>query len=151
MSAVLPPMRRPEGRLQSPAVRLRVSLGKATFRHASPWVVLRIGVVSAVCVLAVVTAATSAAARSTQQRVISTLGTMPLRTAIFDPIFAGPQGPPALPMARAAGATYVRIFVWWNAIAPGVPPQGFVAADPTSPGYRWANLDTLLGDAEAAG
>jgi hypothetical protein len=113
--------------------------------------VLRWGAVSAVCVLAVVTAGTSAAARSTRQRVISTPGTIPLRTALFDPIFGGSQGATALPMARAAGASYVRISVSWSAIAPATPPPDFVAADPTSPGYKWAYMDTILGNVEAAG
>jgi hypothetical protein len=107
--------------------------------------------VSTVCVLAVVTAGASAAARSSRPHVISTPGTIPLRTALFDPIFEGPQRVMALPMARAAGATYVRLFVTWRAIAPTTPPQGFVAADPTSPGYTWGNMDTILGEAEAAG
>jgi cellulase (glycosyl hydrolase family 5) len=113
--------------------------------------VLRWCAVAAVCALAVVTAGTSAAARSTQQHVISTPGTIPLRTALFDPIFLGPQRAMALPMARAAGASYVRLFVAWRAIAPATPPQGFVAADPTSPGYTWGNMDAILGEVEAAG
>ena len=106
---------------------------------------------AAVCVLAVVTAGTSAAARSTGQHVISTPGTIPLRTALFDPIFLGPQRAMALPMARAAGASYVRLFVAWRAIAPATPPPGFVATDPTSPGYTWGNMDAILGEVEAAG
>ena len=57
----------------------------------------------------------------------------------------------ALPMARAAGASYVRLFVEWRAIAPATPPQGFVAADPTSPGYTWGNMDAILEEVEAAG
>jgi hypothetical protein len=114
--------------------------------------VLRWCAFSAVCVLAVVAAGTSAAARSsTRQHVISTPGTIPLRTALFDPIFWGPQRAMALPMARAAGASYVRLFVVWRAIAPATPPQGFVAADPTSPGYTWGNMDAILGEVEAAG
>jgi hypothetical protein len=84
-------------------------------------------------------------------KVISTPATTPLRTAIFDPIFAGPQGATALPMARATGATYVRLWVEWRAIAPPTPPTGFVAADPTSPGYTWAAMDTLMQEVEAAG
>jgi Cellulase (glycosyl hydrolase family 5) len=107
--------------------------------------------VSAVALLAVVPAATSAATGSTRQRVISTPGTIPLRTALFDPNFEGPQQATAFPMARAAGASYVRLPVSWRAIAPATPPQGFVAADPTSPGYTWASMDTILGEAEAEG
>jgi hypothetical protein len=36
-------------------------------------------------------------------------------------------------------------------IAPATPPQGFVAADPTSPGYTWSNMDAILGAVDAAG
>ena len=134
-------------------MRLRVSLWKVVSRHASARVVLRWSAIAAVCALAVVTASTSAAARSaaTRQHVISTPSTIPLRTSIFDPLFWGPQRATALPMARAAGATYVRLFVAWRAVAPVTPPQGFVAADPTSPGYTWANMDSILSDVEAAG
>jgi cellulase (glycosyl hydrolase family 5) len=113
--------------------------------------VLRWCAIAAVCALAVVTAGTSAAARSIRQHVISTPGTIPLRTALFDPIFLGPQRAMALPMARAAGASYVRLFVEWRAIAPATPPQGFVAADPASPGYTWGNMDAILEEVEAAG
>jgi hypothetical protein len=105
----------------------------------------------ALCALALVSAASSAAARSTRLRVISTPSTIPLRTAIADPIFEGPQQATAFPMARAAGATYVRLSVVWMAIAPASPPQGFVATDPTSPGYNWTAMDTVLRGAEAAG
>ena len=43
-------------------------------------------------------------------------------------------------MTRKAGAQFVRLTVRWNAIAPSTPPVGFVATDPTSPGYQleWA-------------
>ena len=91
------------------------------------------------------------AASSTPQHIISTPATIPLRTAFTDPNFEGPQQATAFPIARAAGATYVRLNVAWSAIAPATPPEGFVAADPTSPGYYWTAMDTILGEAEAAG
>jgi hypothetical protein len=114
-------------------------------------VVLSCCAVSAVCVLAVATAGTSAAAPSTPQHVISTPGTIPLRTSLFDPIFEGPQHATALSMARASGATYVRLSVRWNAIAPATPPDGFVATDPMSPGYSWEGIDAVVEAAEDAG
>jgi hypothetical protein len=132
-------------------VRLRVSLWKASGSHASARLLLRWCAVAAACILAVVTAGTSSAAPSTRQQVISTPGTIPLRTGLFDPIFWGPQRATALPMARAAGASYVRLFLEWRAIAPVTPPQGFVATDPTTPGYRWDNMDAILGEIEAGG
>ena len=143
-------MRRPSVRLLSPGVRLKVSLW-ATTRRVSARVVLSWCAVSGACVLAVATAGTSAAAPSAPQRVIATPSTIPLRTALFDPIFEGPEGDTALAIARSVGATYVRLPVWWNTTAPGDPPPGFVATDPTSPGYRWASLDTTLRQVEAAG
>ena len=84
-------------------------------------------------------------------RSYSTHATLPLRTAIFDSTFEGPQATTALPMAAAAGATYVRLRVSWRAIAPASPPDGFLASDPTSPGYNWAGLDAILEAADAAG
>ena len=54
-------------------------------------------------------------------------------------------------MERAAGATYVRIIVSWSSIAPATLPDGFVASDPTSPGYSWAALDAVVEDAASAG
>ena len=82
---------------------------------------------------------------------ISTGGTIPLRTALLDKNFQGPQQATAFPMAAAAGATYVRLSVSWKGIAPDPQPDGFVASDPTSPGYNWVGLDTILGEADAAG
>src|SRR5262245_41379470 len=54
-------------------------------------------------------------------------------------------------MSRAAGAQYVRLTVRWNSIAPETPADGFVASDPTSPGYSWGALDGTLQAATAAG
>jgi cellulase (glycosyl hydrolase family 5) len=54
-------------------------------------------------------------------------------------------------MARSASATYVRIGISWSAIAPAARPTGFVASDPTSPGYSWQGVDTVVRQAEAAG
>jgi hypothetical protein len=106
--------------------------------------------VSSAFVLAVVTAATTASAETARQHVISTGGTIPLRTALLDQNFEGPQQATAFPMAAAAGATYVRLSVAWKVIAPETPPAGFVASDPTSPGYNWAGMDTILEEADAA-
>ena len=53
-------------------------------------------------------------------------------------------------MAHSAGATYVRIQVPWGSIAPSTRPTGFVATDPTSPGYSWAWLDATVQAADSA-
>lgn len=107
--------------------------------------------VSAAVSLLVVVAATTASAKTTRQRVISTGGTIPLRTALLDPQFEGPQQATAFPMAAAAGATYVRLAVSWKSIAPATPATDFIATDPTSPGYNWTALDATVNEAEGAG
>ena len=57
----------------------------------------------------------------------------------------------AFARTSAAGATYARISVHWNSIAPATPPADFVAADPTSPGYSWEGIDAIVEAADAAG
>ena len=54
-------------------------------------------------------------------------------------------------MTKAAGATYARLNVDWRSVAPSTPPAGFVATDPTSPGYSWAGIDAIVEAAENAG
>jgi hypothetical protein len=85
-------------------------------------------------------------------RTYSTSGTAPLVTAIFDPaLFGSDQRNTAFTKTRDAGATYVRLLVSWRGIAPTPRPAGFVATDPTSPGYSWAGLDAAVEEAEGAG
>jgi hypothetical protein len=114
--------------------------------------VLRVSAASAALALAVVAAATSAAARTTRHHVISTRGTLPLRTALLDQVtFGGSQRKTGFTLAKKAGASYVRLTVSWRDIAPATRPSGFVATDPTSPGYHWTALDALLREVSAAG
>ena len=82
---------------------------------------------------------------------IATRGTPPLRTALFDPVFSGSDRSVAMAMTHAAGASYVRLPVPWSSIAPAAPAVGFVATDPTSPGYSWRGIDAEVAGAEAAG
>jgi hypothetical protein len=107
--------------------------------------------VTAACGLMVFMTAASAAGKTARQHVISTGRTIPLRTALLDQNFEGPQHAIAFPMAAATGASYVRLSVSWNAIAPATPSSDFVASDPTSPGYNWVGIDTILNEAAAAG
>jgi hypothetical protein len=94
---------------------------------------------------------TSAAGAAGRQRTYSTPATAPLATAIDDPtLFGGSEKTTAFERTRAAGATYVRLIVYWRAIAPSTPPSGFVATDPTSPGYSWAGTDAVVEAAQAA-
>jgi hypothetical protein len=102
-------------------------------------------------VLALAVGSTSAAAKTARQHVISTKGTIPLRTALLDPHFQDGERETAFAMAASTGATYVRLSVTWGAVAPSTPGTDFVATDPTSPGYDWLGLDLTVGGAEAAG
>lgn len=52
---------------------------------------------------------------------------------------------------RTTGATYVRLAVNWDAVAPAARPAQFRPADPADPAYNWAQLDTDVRDAVAAG
>jgi hypothetical protein len=107
-----------------------------------------------VCLLAVTTSAGIAGTRHEAQRMrtYSTPGTRPLRTALLDPwSFRADQRQTAFAMAQKAGASYVRLGVRWTAIAPAIRPVGFDAADPSSPGYSWAWLDSTVESVEAAG
>ncbi|HZT84237.1 MAG TPA: hypothetical protein VE984_02300 [Gaiellaceae bacterium] len=85
-------------------------------------------------------------------RTFSTKSTAPLATAITDPwLYNSPQERAAFSKTQAAGASYARLSLSWNAIAPSTRPVGFVATDPTSRGYSWSNADVLVAGAEAAG
>jgi hypothetical protein len=110
--------------------------------------VLRVAAVAAVA-LALGATATQAVAHAT--RVQATKATPPLRTAFFDPHLDSTEEPDGFAMMQAAGAQYVRIMVQWSAIAPATPPEGFVASDPTSPGYSWDALDETVEAADSAG
>ncbi len=110
--------------------------------------VRNISVAVAVVVLAAV-AASSGAASSV--RTYATHGTLPLRTSVDDPFtLTGAQRATGFLKARAAGASYVRIIVSWNVIAPSARPAGFDPADPTSHGYDWSWYDSTIGSAEKA-
>jgi Cellulase (glycosyl hydrolase family 5) len=99
------------------------------------------------CLVAVAASVSFAATGS--PRTYRTSSSLPLRTALFDPVHI--DSPAAFAMTRSAGARYVRLLARWREIAPATRPDGFVASDPTSPGYSWGNLDSAVADAEAAG
>jgi hypothetical protein len=44
---------------------------------------------------------------------------------------------------REAGASSVRLFLYWSAVAPAgtTKPAGFISTDPADPHYRWSALD----------
>ena len=94
----------------------------------------------------------STAKRAHAVRAYATSGTSPLATAIFDPsLFSSDQRQAAFAKTWAAGAAYVRLMVSWRSIAPATRPAGFVATDPTSPGYTWGPLDVAIAQANDAG
>ena len=97
-------------------------------------------------------AAVTASAGDASGRTYRTSGTAPLATAVADPVlYSGDQRATAFTRTRAAGAGYVRLTVNWRGIAPTSRPSGFVASDPTSPGYSWTSLDTIIQGAKDAG
>ena len=109
-----------------------------------------VAAVGAVFVLVGMSVAVADAAGRTQT--YSTPATAPLATAVVDPgLFGGSETAAAFAQTRAAGATYARVTVAWRNIAPATPPAGFVATDPTSPGYSWAGIDAVVDAAKAAG
>ena len=102
---------------------------------------------AALCLAAIAASVGMAAVSS--PKTYKTPGTRPLRTAVFDPFRLNDAQ--AFAMTRKAGAQYVRLTVGWRNVAPDTRPDGFVAADPTSSGYSWGGLDSLVAGAEAAG
>jgi Cellulase (glycosyl hydrolase family 5) len=109
---------------------------------------------AAAAVIVCLGAATASAGEASAQRTrtYSTSGTLPLATALVDPVlFTGGKSDRAFAMAHSSGATYARVPVHWPAIAPATRPDGFVAGDPTSPGYSWGGLDAVVEAAAAAG
>src|SRR5919106_3352880 len=114
--------------------------------------VRHIAAVGALVGIAATASAAAASARQHKVRTITTKGTAPLQTAITDPwLFNSSQTRTAFDKTRAAGASYVRLSLNWNAVAPATRPDGFVATDPTSPGYTWRNADAAVGHAVGAG
>jgi hypothetical protein len=111
-----------------------------------------LAVASAIACVAAVTASNVFASGRSAVHTYSTHGTAPLVTAVADPwLFNSSQTKKAFELTRAAGASYVRVTVSWSAIAPSTRPSGFVATDPTSPGYTWHNYDAAVQQAEDAG
>ena len=108
--------------------------------------------VLAASAIALVAAVLASAVAASGVRTYSTGGTSPLATAVVDStLFNGAQMATAFTKTKAAGASYVRLIVIWRTVAPAKRPVGFVAADPTSPGYSWGGLDTVVQQAEDAG
>jgi hypothetical protein len=115
-----------------------------------------ISAVAILCVAGLTASVSLASARQlthagAQVKTYSTPGTAPLVTALDDPWLFNSEHPNAFAMSRSAGASFVRLAANWSSIAPSTRPDGFVATDPTSPGYSWAGLDASIAAAESAG
>jgi Cellulase (glycosyl hydrolase family 5) len=93
----------------------------------------------------------SASFAGTARHTYVTPATRPLRTALVDPFVLNRPNAQAFALTRSVGAQYVRLTISWRSIAPAVPPAGFDASDPTSPGYSWTGPDGTIAAAEAAG
>jgi len=115
------------------------------------------GVSAALATIAISWAiAVPVAAQEEQKSSVSQRATppRPLDTAFLDPAsLAGPDGDTGFRRVRQAGATFVRVMLNWNEVAPvgEVKPADFVARDPADPLYRWAELDRQVRAAAVRG
>jgi hypothetical protein len=76
----------------------------------------------------------------------------PLQTAIVDPdAFGGPDASLELQRAANAGATVIKVPLFWNSVAPATRPPGFTPSDPNDPSYNWSAMDAELKLLEAHG
>lgn len=77
----------------------------------------------------------------------------PLVTAFVGPEFRSPEKQTAFERSRTAGATFVRLGVWWSEVAPGGArrPASFDPRDPFDPLYRWEATDDEIRTAVASG
>jgi hypothetical protein len=90
-----------------------------------------------------VTASLSASAEGAPDR---------LDTGVIDPAALTSQSASlAFTRIRGAGATTVRIVLYWNWVAPLERPEGFQSSNPADPAYRWALIDAQVKGAAAAG
>lgn len=75
-----------------------------------------------------------------------------LTLGVDDDVFLDPAlGATWLSKVQAMGSRNVRLTVRWRYVAPEQPSAAFVATDPASPEYRWADLDLAVDRANAAG
>lgn len=69
----------------------------------------------------------------------------PLQTAFVDPIvFTGPNAAAGLTAAKAAGATMIKVPLFWNEVASATKPATFKPSDPSDPAYNWTQPDAQL-------
>jgi hypothetical protein len=69
----------------------------------------------------------------------------PLQTAIVDPdAFSGPDADLELGRAADAGASVIKVPLFWDSVAPSTRPAGFAPRDPHDPAYDWSATDREL-------
>jgi hypothetical protein len=76
-----------------------------------------------------------------------------LRTGVMDPtLFSDPaRRDLALDRTRAAGASIVRLSLYWRNVAPSRRPQSFDPTNPADPAYDWGWFDAQVGASLARG
>lgn len=74
-----------------------------------------------------------------------------LQTAIDPTLDDAPEKATTLQRVKQAGASYVRLGIDWEAVAPATPPAGFEPANPDDPAYHWGEVDQLIREAVAQG
>src|SRR5436190_5594314 len=105
------------------------------------------GALALVAAVAVVSAtAAFAVAGKPSPKLLPAPGGPPLQTAVLDPnLLAGTDAGTAFARIHGAGATAVRLILYWKFVAPGsdakTRPSGFDPANPSDPAYHWATFD----------
>jgi hypothetical protein len=104
------------------------------------------------CAFAAIGASTVSGLQAGGSAQLGTSG-QPLLTALVGPEFRTSEKRRAFEHGRAAGATFVRLGVWWPEVAPSGsgPPAGFDPRDPFDPLYRWNAPDDEIRTAIASG
>lgn len=109
--------------------------------------ILLVGCLGA-CVVAVASIATVSTAASSG----GDMAPRPLHTALFDAAFSAPDQEAAFEHGRSAGASSIRVTLYWPAIAPAADDRaGFDPRDPADALYRWSDFDALVRSIIAAG
>jgi hypothetical protein len=84
--------------------------------------------------------------------VVAAEAARPLQTGVLDPrALRGANYNLGLKRIRGSGATLVRAFISWPAVAPNAPAAGTDFSDPANPAYRWDAFDAKLRALDAAG
>ena len=111
---------------------------------------------AAAIVLICATLVASASARSHLSRGETTpnarrLATGPLQTGVMDPIVFPSAEALLFRRTSAAGATTIRLALYWRSVAPQVRQPSFRPDDPADPAYRWEGIDPQVKLAVAHG